>query len=72
MNISLPELEEAVNYWRLQRPAVSEECAFSPEVNPLASVYPLMIFNRLSSVPLEAIDIASQQLIAVWRTQFKN
>ncbi|MGS0743954.1 DUF3717 domain-containing protein [Glaciimonas sp. GG7] len=69
MNISLPELEEAINYWRLQRPAIGEECALSPEVNSLASVYALMIFNRLSSVSLEAIDVASQQLIAVWQKQ---
>ncbi|PUA18166.1 DUF3717 domain-containing protein [Glaciimonas sp. PCH181] len=69
MNISLPELEEAINYWRLQRPAIGEECALSPEVNSLASVYALMIFNQLSSVSLEAIDVASQQLIAIWRTQ---
>ena len=69
MNISLPELEEAINYWRLQRPAIGEECALSPEVNSLASVYALMIFNRLGSVSLEAIDVASQQLITVWQTQ---
>jgi len=71
MNISLPELEEAINYWRLQRPAIGEECALSPEVNTLASVYALMIFNQVGSISLEAVDAVSQQLIASWRSQRK-
>ncbi|KAF3997231.1 DUF3717 domain-containing protein [Glaciimonas immobilis] len=68
MNISLPELEEAINYWRTQRPAIGEECALSPEVNALATVYALMIFNQVSSIALESIDAISQKLIAVWRS----
>jgi hypothetical protein len=64
MNISLPELEQAINYWRLQRPAVGEECALSPEVNALANVYALMIISHSGSV---ALDGVAQQLIGVWR-----
>lgn len=69
MNISLPELEQAINYWRVQRPAVGEECALSPEVNALADVYALMIINHSNSVALEAMDGVAQQLIATWRQQ---
>ncbi|MFJ2989091.1 DUF3717 domain-containing protein [Collimonas sp. NPDC087041] len=67
MDISLPELEQAINYWRLQRPAVGEECALSPEVNALADVYALMIINHSSSVALASMGSVAQQLIAVWR-----
>ena len=67
MNISLPELEQAINYWRLQRPAVGEECALSPEVNALANVYALMIINHSSSVVLASMDSVAQQLIGAWR-----
>jgi hypothetical protein len=67
MNISLPELEQAINYWRLQRPAVGEECALSPEVNALANVYALMIINHSSSVALASMDSIAQQLIGTWR-----
>jgi len=67
MNISLPELEQAINYWRLQRPAVGEECALSPEVNALADVYALMIINHSSSVALASMDSVAQQLIGAWR-----
>ena len=69
MNISLPELEEVINYWRLQRPAIGEECALSPEVNALATVYALMIFNQISTVSLDTIDGIAQKLIAAWRNQ---
>ncbi|HWX02142.1 DUF3717 domain-containing protein [Collimonas sp.] len=67
MNISLPELEQAINYWRLQRPAIGEECALSPEVNALADVYALMIINHSSSVALASMGSIAQQLIAAWR-----
>ena len=67
MNISLPELEQAINYWRLQRPAIGEECALSPEVNALANVYALMIINHSNSVALASMDSVAQQLIAAWR-----
>lgn len=67
MDISLPELEQAINYWRLQRPAIGEECALSPEVNALADVYALMIINHSSSIALAAMGNVAQRLIAVWR-----
>ncbi|GAC1321951.1 MAG: DUF3717 domain-containing protein [Collimonas sp.] len=67
MNISMPELEQAINYWRLQRPAVGEECALSPEVNALADVYALMIINHSSSVALASMGSVAQQLIGAWR-----
>ncbi len=46
MDITLTELEEAINYWRSLRPSAGEERALSPEVNALATVYALMIFSR--------------------------
>ncbi len=51
MDISLTDLEEAINYWRRQRPATGEECALSPEVNKLAGICALMIFERVSVHP---------------------
>jgi hypothetical protein len=69
MNITLAELEEAINYWRITRPSIGEERALSPEVNVLANVYAMMIFNRLSSVDANAIEPACLQLIDAWRKQ---
>jgi hypothetical protein len=69
MDISLTELEEAINYWRRQRPATGEECALSPEVNVLADIYAMMIFERTASLPLETVDSGARQLLARWQQQ---
>ncbi|MGH8810142.1 MAG: DUF3717 domain-containing protein [Noviherbaspirillum sp.] len=67
MDISLPELEQAINYWRSLRPSQGEERALSPEVNALATVYAMMIFNQARTIPLDALDPSAQQLLASWR-----
>ncbi|HEY4071541.1 MAG TPA: DUF3717 domain-containing protein [Herbaspirillum sp.] len=69
MNISLTELEEAINYWRRQRPATGEECALSPEVNTLADVYAMMIFEGVTMTPDDTLDARAQELITVWQQQ---
>lgn len=72
MDITLPELENVINYWRAQRPASGEECALSPEVNTLASVYAKMIFYRVASVRLEELDPATQQLVQAWHERERD
>jgi hypothetical protein len=67
MDITLQELEQAINHWRALRPSHGEERALSPEVNALATVYAMMIFNRAMTVPLESLDQPAQQLIDSWR-----
>ena len=69
MDISLTDLEEAINYWRRQRPATGEECALSPEVNALAEIYARMIFEHSGALALEALDPGPRQLISSWRSQ---
>jgi Protein of unknown function (DUF3717) len=69
MDITLPELEQAINYWRALRPSRGEERALSPEVNTLATVYAMMIFTHAKSVPLASLDQASRQLLDAWRRQ---
>jgi hypothetical protein len=67
MDISLPELEDAINYWRALRPSTGEEHALSPEVNQLATLYATMIFHRYRSVALASLDASIQQLLEAWR-----
>jgi hypothetical protein len=69
MEITLTELEEAINYWRSLRPSLGEERALSPEVNALANVYAMMIFNRRKTVPADQLDHACLRLIDCWREQ---
>jgi uncharacterized protein DUF3717 len=69
MDITLPELEQAINYWRSLRPSMGEERALSPEVNTLATIYAMMIFNQTKVVPLDMVSQAAQQLLESWRKQ---
>jgi len=65
--ISLTDLEDAINYWRIQRPATGEECALSPEVNALADVYAVMIIEHLHAIDLNAVGKEPRQLFDAWR-----
>lgn len=69
MEITQTELEQAVNYWRTLRPSIGEERALSTEVNALATIYALMIFNRAKSIPAESLDDYSLKLLEAWRKQ---
>lgn len=67
MDLTLTELEQAINYWRRMRPSTGEERALSPEVNTLADVYALMIYQRAQRLTLDSLDLASRELIDAWR-----
>ena len=67
MNITLSELEEAINYWRALCPSSGEERALSQEVNALAQVYALMIFHRQKELDLATIKPETVQLFQAWR-----
>ena len=66
-DITLSDLEQAINYWRGLRPSRGEERALSPEVNQLAEVYALMIYERLRSLPRTRVDGGALGLIDSWR-----
>jgi hypothetical protein len=68
MEITLTELEQAINYWRARRPSSGEECALSPEVNALATVYAMMIYHKAKAIPIESIDEVPRQLLDTWRS----
>ncbi len=69
MDITLNQLEQAINHWRALRPSTGEERALSPEVNALANVYATMIFQHLKSMPVVSLEADCQQLIAHWHRQ---
>lgn len=72
MEITLTELEEAINYWRQKRPSQGEESALSPEVNALAAGYALMIFHHQKSQALDKMSPMASQLIQSWREQMQS
>ena len=72
MDVTLTELEEAINYWRRMRPATGEERALSPEVNALADTYALMIFERARVLALTSLSEEALALIESWRASAKG
>lgn len=68
-DIPLAELEQAINYWRNLRPSRGEERSLSPEVNRLAEVYALMIYERLHSLPVARMSADVLALIEAWRVK---
>lgn len=72
MDITLNEIEQAINYWRAIKPSTGEESALSAEVNALANVYAMMIFNRLKVTHTDTLRVPCQQLIATWRASIQQ
>jgi hypothetical protein len=72
MDVSVQELEAAINYWREQRPARGHEFLLSPQVNALATVYALMIFRRQAAIDSNALDASAQQALNAWRQALDN
>ena len=69
MDLTLSELEQAINYWRAQRPSTGEERALSAEVNSLANIYAMMIFHQLRAMPKGSLDATTLALIESWRNR---
>ena len=75
MELTLNQLEQAINHWRALRPSTGEERALSAEVNALANIYAMMIFRQIKSVPMASLDersialISAGQAHAVTRTE---
>ena len=69
MDLSVQELEAAINHWRDRRPARGNEYALSPEVKLLATVYALMIFRRQLSIDIDTLDARVRQLVLAARPQ---
>lgn len=67
MELTITELEQAINHWRGLRPSSGEERALSTEVNVLANVYAHMIFHRLKVISTTSLDETAQRLIESWR-----
>ena len=72
MDVTLTELEDAINYWRRMKPATGDERALSLEVNALADAYALMIFERSKVMPLSSLSDAALALIEAWRLSAKD
>lgn len=66
-SISLPDLEQAINYWRNRLPSQGEEARLCAEAAALATPYALMIMGHQREIA--ATDLAPAALAAyqAWR-----
>jgi len=55
-DISITELEAAINFWRNRSPSSGDELALCTEASALSKPYALMIVQRWLSVSPEALD----------------
>lgn len=66
MNVTLTEIECAINHWRAIKPSRGEERSLSVEVNALATVYAQMIFDKTRNVPLASLEPVAQAILLTW------
>jgi hypothetical protein len=64
--ITLPELESAINYWRQQSPSIGEELRLCKEASALATPYALMILSKRQSIQLGELDERAQKAYEAW------
>ncbi|HEY0293988.1 MAG TPA: DUF3717 domain-containing protein [Bordetella sp.] len=66
--ITLPQLEEAINYWRNRAPAQGEESRLCPEAAALASPYALMIIGHRPEIGADELAPAARAAYQAWLT----
>jgi hypothetical protein len=72
MNLTVQQLEAAINHWRERRPARGSEFALAPEVNLLARIYALMIFRRAVTLDTDTLAPDARQLLHDWHAQHNH
>ncbi len=66
MDISITQLEQAINYWRNRCPATGEEGTLSAEVNALAEVYALSIVEGRRQCGREDLSAMALRAFEEW------
>ncbi len=67
INLTLTELEAAINFWRQRSPSVGEELRLCPEASSLATPYALMIIERRKELAVAELSERAQGALATWR-----
>jgi hypothetical protein len=71
-NVTLHELEAAINWWKQAHPADARNCALASEVAALATPYALLIWQRAASMPLADLNEPARQALLAWRNALKH
>jgi hypothetical protein len=68
-DITLTDLESAINFWRQNNPSVGDEMRLCPEAAALATPYAYMILKRKQSLSISDLDAIAQTAIEQWRAK---
>ncbi|CAH2894687.1 MAG: FIG00454030: hypothetical protein [uncultured Paraburkholderia sp.] len=59
--ISIQELEAAINFWRARSPASGDELVLCKEASALSKPYALLIVQRRNTLSRDRLDANAQQ-----------
>lgn len=62
-DITINELEAAINFWRARSPASGDELSLCKEASALSKPYALLIVQRRGHMPVEALEAPAR---AAW------
>lgn len=65
-SVTLPLLEQAINYWRNVSPSVSDECRLCPEAAALATPYALMIMAHRREIATAELGEHARAALDGW------
>lgn len=63
--LSITALENAINYWRNKHPSDPVACAVCPQVNVLADVYALLIYEGRDQIAEECLTPEQQAALQI-------
>jgi hypothetical protein len=64
-DISITELEAAINFWRNRSPSSGDELSLCPEASALSKPYALLIVQRQNAISPERLDTFAR---AAWES----
>ncbi|AWB34920.1 DUF3717 domain-containing protein [Orrella marina] len=67
--ITLTEIESAINFWRQRLPSVGEELRLCDQASALANHYAIMIVSGTGSMPVDALEPTAREAYEVWLAQ---
>ncbi len=72
MEVTLTEIEAAINWWRQLHPSDGHSMRLAPEVAALSKPYALLIWNHAASMPLADLSPNASAALTRWREAFKS
>lgn len=70
--VTLSELEAAINWWRARHPAQGDAMKLAPQVSALATAYALLIWQRKQSLALSELNELASQAFLTFQEAIKN